>query len=320
MNVKRLDLNFLTRYRADGAMVGLLASVAGSLTAPLTAVLSDSTTRVAWLVDLAAHWQWLYLAVGVLCGAVLLWRRKHGWAIPALAALFVSGAWPGPRADTLSPSGTQTLTVVSANIHVGSSDTTPLLNWVESIHADVVVIQEVSPTVAPQLQRWDDFPFRIITPDESPFGLAILSRYPLLNTDSRETEVQPLHIRTHISWQGQTIALAGIHPMPPISPEHHFRRAQLLEAEAEWAAETELPSMVVGDFNATPWSSVMASLNATGLRRATGLAPTWPAALPLIPIDQVLVTADWYVSESGVGPSIGSDHRPVYARISKQSR
>ena len=76
--------------------------------------------------------------------------------------------------------------------------------------------------------------------------------------------------------------------------------------------------LVVGDFNATPWSNAFAGPSSRGWRRATGLAPTWPVAwrgVMGIPIDHVLASSAWRVGGARVGPDIGSDHRPVMARL-----
>lgn len=308
----RIGTTFAKR-RADGAKAGLIASLVGALTAVPARVLADSSGPFAWLVDLAAHWQWLYLVTGATCAALLIGSRTARWAIPALALIVLGWISSSPRADTAGSGGQPSLTVVSANLHVGNRDITRLRRWVATINADVVVIEEVSAAIATQLAQWTDYPHRIISADESPFGLAILSRHPLIHTEALEADGQPLRFRTHIGWQGQTIALGALHPVPPISPEYHLRRARLFESEARWARASGSAAVIVGDLNASPWSSAMHGLAANGLRRATGLAPSWPAALPIIAIDHVLVTPDWNVVETGVGPNVGSDHRPVFA-------
>jgi endonuclease/exonuclease/phosphatase (EEP) superfamily protein YafD len=68
---------------------------------------------------------------------------------------------------------------------------------------------------------------------------------------------------------------------------------------------------MAGDFNATPWSAGLDVVQKEGLVRATSLAPTWPAHLPVpavIPIDHVVVSRHWVVTENRRGPNIGSDH------------
>ena len=42
---------------------------------------------------------------------------------------------------------------------------------------------------------------------------------------------------------------------------------------------------------------------------------TWPSRLPVMAIDHVLVSPELSVSSLRVGPAIGSDHRPVLARV-----
>jgi endonuclease/exonuclease/phosphatase (EEP) superfamily protein YafD len=75
---------------------------------------------------------------------------------------------------------------------------------------------------------------------------------------------------------------------------------------------------VVGDLNATPWSSAFAGLAECGLRRAGSLRPTWPSlggGWIGIPIDHVLASRHWRVRDAGLGPGLGSDHRPLLARL-----
>ncbi len=106
--------------------------------------------------------------------------------------------------------------------------------------------------------------------------------------------------------------------MPPLSRYDHSMRNRQLHTFAKAAKMAGLPAFVAGDLNATPWSNAFSKLDQAGLRRATGLTPTWPAigrGWMGIPIDHVLVTPHWSVVERRVGPNIGSDHFPVMVRI-----
>jgi endonuclease/exonuclease/phosphatase (EEP) superfamily protein YafD len=110
-----------------------------------------------------------------------------------------------------------------------------------------------------------------------------------------------------------------MHPMPPITPRYHRARNQQLRIAVRESEPARRAGVLLGDLNATPWSSGLAGLADEGFRRATGLSPTWPAVLGGllgIPIDQVLVTPHWSVTTSGIGPQMGSDHFPVWARLS----
>jgi endonuclease/exonuclease/phosphatase (EEP) superfamily protein YafD len=274
-----------------------------------------------WLLDLGAHWQWAYLLVGSACALWLLVRRAYAWALPG-ALLLGAGWWvASPGALALAASPARTLTVVSANLNAGNDDPSALQRWARGLDADLLLLQEVNPRSAARLAGWGDYPHQLLAPEDGPFGLAVLSRHRLGQVALREPPGQTPHARLQVHWDAGRapapvpLALAVLHPMPPLSAHYHRQRDALLATEAVWAAGAGLPALMAGDFNASPWSSAMRQPGAAGMRRATGLTPTWPAALPAIPIDQILVSGHWRVVESGVGPQVGSDHRPVFVRL-----
>lgn len=233
----------------------------------------------------------------------------------AFAAVLIGVGWfsASTPANSTTTDARPRFTVASANLGLGQADLDALSRWADGIAADVLVLQEVTEASAQAIAQWKDYPYQLVTPEEGPFGLAVLSRHPLSNTEALETPEQPLRYRTLVSWQERHVSISAIHPMPPISPLYHERRAQMLEAEGRWALSTESPSIVAGDLNASPWSSAMRVVARAGLLRATGLEPTWPAVLPVIAIDHILTSEAWQVVASGVGPEFGSDHRPVFA-------
>jgi endonuclease/exonuclease/phosphatase (EEP) superfamily protein YafD len=71
---------------------------------------------------------------------------------------------------------------------------------------------------------------------------------------------------------------------------------------------------VMGDFNATPFSRMLTSLQeATGMSRLTEL-PTWPAwfGLPQVAIDHIFVSEGIRpVTGEEIGNPSGSDHFPI---------
>jgi endonuclease/exonuclease/phosphatase family metal-dependent hydrolase len=79
--------------------------------------------------------------------------------------------------------------------------------------------------------------------------------------------------------------------------------------------------VLLGDLNLTPYSPPFDRLlGDSGLRdvmQGQGWQPTWRAGFwPLaLRIDHVLVSSDLCVEDATVGPTVGSDHRPVLARL-----
>ena len=125
-------------------------------------------------------------------------------------------------------------------------------------------------------------------------------------------------------FDGQPLHVIGTHPVSPMTPQRAQRRDLLLETLGLWADRRDAPLMVLGDLNATPWSAPFsAMLEDTGLidsQQAHGIQPSWPAwAGPFgIPIDHVLHSDDLVTLERELGPSFGSDHRMVHARLARR--
>lgn len=297
-----------------------LAALGGALPWVSAALPTSTLPTLAWLIDLGTHFQWLYLMIGGISLAWLLAKRTHGWLPVALAGVVLSGFSASPSSGRIdaaarTPSDTRQLTIVTANLNVSTVDPAPLHAWLGIIDADVLVIQELNPQAAAAISKWTDYPHQILKPREDPFGIAIISQHPLEFPELLELAGHTPQIRTKVSWGDTPFALSAVHPMPPISAEYHLRRAELFASEARWASSLPTPTIIAGDFNASPWSSGMQQLVAAGLHRATSLQPTWPSALPVIPIDQIVTSEHWSLIEAGVGPDFGSDHRPAFARV-----
>lgn len=269
---------------------------------------------VGWAIDLAAHWQWACSLLWIIL-CLQSARRHRRWlmALPlALLPLWTaSPALPVTRDDVVP-----TLIIASANVHAGNPDPAPLAAWLRARPADVVVLVELAPAYGDGLQRAlsDRYPHHAFFAEASPFGIGLLSRLPLrdvVRTDSADGI--PSLAATIDTTQGPVRVIAA-HPMPPLAPHWQQARDDLLRTLAREAQVR--PTVVAGDFNATPWSRGLADAARLGLRRATGLAPTWPSAHVGIPIDHVLAGPGWRRGETARGPDIGSDHRPIRAVLS----
>lgn len=292
-----------------------LLCLLGLLLPLLSHLLADSAGTLAWLIDLASHWQWLFL-LGLVVFAGLACCRDKRWAVLLLALPL-----PWLTASAPAPTGepqVQLFAVASANVHLDSRNTQGLATWLAQEKPDVVVLLEVSPAYAQGLRTLRDYPSQHIVAQDSPFGIAVLSRHPLQQIEVIEDAQGIAHIEAQLQWHGQPIGIIALHPMPPLSPQYHNVRNAKLAALAKQAAASTIPTILAGDLNATPWSSAFSGLAQLGLRRASGLAATWPAVLQGVlglPIDHVLVTQHWAVVARQVGPELGSDHLPVLVRL-----
>lgn len=279
---------------------------------------------VAWVLDLAVHWQWFWLAL--LAIALLLCAAGRAWGWLGLALLGVLPGWTA--SPTLAPADGRAdtgalgavLTVASANVHLSNGDAGRLLQWVRALQADVVVVLEVSPAMAEALAAAADYPHQKRLPADHPFGIALLSRHPLREVAVLRLRAGPPALRALVDAPAGAVGVVALHTMPPIvGPRGLLERDIDIAEAASQARAAAAAAVVAGDLNATPWSSGLRAAQAQGFLRAQGLAPTWPVPVAVafgIPIDHVLASsAHWRVLETGRGPDVGSDHLPVYARL-----
>ncbi len=210
-------------------------------------------------------------------------------------------------------------TVVSLNVLRHNPDKAKALEWLALCDADVMVILEVSSDWREGLlERLDDaYRHRAFGPDSQGDQIMILSRHPLRRLASRDLDDQGL-LMVHVAQPGSPFTLIGVHPDHAI--EHRSLRPQraLLALLAEAIRNTEGPVAVAGDFNTTPWSSEFRRfLEASGLDMPLLRRGTFPSSLGWagLPIDHVLAGRGMRLKKITPGPDVGSDHRPVVARL-----
>ena len=301
--------------------------------APWHALWLPGPPTLRWGLELIVHGQWLWLVLGGTAAVLAVVARRHSaW----LALAVVLGSWwaqlPAAPQAVLQPGAmgaapAPVLRVASVNLWLDNPDLQALEQWLLSAQApDLVVLQEFTPAHQRWLQRegagaalLKRFAHQSLHAQSDPFGMAVLSRWPLARV---QWQVPAHHQETPqwhglLLWQGQVVALGAVHPMPPIDAAYaQVRDARVLQAARQVAGQRHA-GVLLGDFNDTPWSAGMRAL-APYMQRASGLAPTWPNVWgwgSLLPLDHILVTDHWQVLERGWGPAVGGDHRPVQVSL-----
>ncbi|MBP3981488.1 endonuclease/exonuclease/phosphatase family protein [Acidovorax sp. JG5] len=278
-----------------------------------------------WALELISHWHWIYLVVGITCFTVLVIAKRAWWPlIPSLvlgASFFVQSATLDRSTE---PMGSKpVLQVGTANLNFDTTDFSALVGWLVSGEApDVVFLQEFTGQAQQTLQSPElaqRYPHRVEAPQPDQFGLAILSRYPLSEVQKVEpADMQAtLRLRATVIWAGGPVSLSAIHPMPPLNAVYAQLRDQALVEEAHRLSQSGGLALMAGDFNTTPWAKGLFAIDSQ-LKRANALAGSWPNAfgwLSVLPLDHVLASSGWQLVDSGHGPDLGSDHRPVVVQL-----
>ena len=130
---------------------------------------------------------------------------------------------------------------------------------------------------------------------------------------------------TIVSRNKEAIRIIAIHPTAPITPKHTQSRDIDIKSVFEYAAHSNadgplLPTIIIGDLNATPWSHALRigankakmrrMVNGSALQQWSG---TWLSNIPAIglPIDHAYGSHELAVRGYEVGNFIGSDHFPI---------
>lgn len=211
------------------------------------------------------------------------------------------------------------LKMISANVLTSNSDAQTLLDWIVQEDPDLLILLEVNQTWLKNLAPLHaQFPFREDLPRSDNFGISLWSKRPMEAQSEWIGEVDIPSIRATFAGD-QAFTLFAIHPLPPMNRAMVDSRNRQLAAIGQLAIESDLPVLVAGDLNTTPWSRALRDFKAqTNLHPArTAWTTTWPVAIPYlgIQIDHVLISECVQVVSCERGPDIGSDHWPLLTRF-----
>jgi endonuclease/exonuclease/phosphatase family metal-dependent hydrolase len=154
------------------------------------------------------------------------------------------------------------------------------------------------------------------------YRTVVLSRIPIDGVDHpRDPALGPSAVTFRVPTPEGPISVLVMGTESPTSPSRAHDRDQTLNAAARWSTEQGPRRVVMGDFNATPWSPTFHRLLTAGRlydsRRGFGLQVSWPSRwFPIrIPIDHALLGPGLAATDRGTGPSFGSQHRCLHVTI-----
>jgi endonuclease/exonuclease/phosphatase (EEP) superfamily protein YafD len=261
-------------------------------------------------------------AVLVVAAALRRWRLVAAAAVLVVAHLLVVA--PALTADP-RPAGAADvprLRVVTTNLYVLNPDPAAAGRALRALRPDVLVVPELSAEGLAGLREAGllvDLPHAVAELGTREETVGLFSRLPLQDTATRSAAGRELP-RATVTVNGRDVRVLAAHPLPPVSVLEPLWRESLRDLAVE-AAQVDLPLVLAGDLNADREHAAFRALLDVGLRDAhdalgRGLARTWPAALPVLHLDHVLVRGDLLVPVEVREVRIpGSDHLAVVAEI-----
>jgi len=189
------------------------------------------------------------------------------------------------------------------------------------VDADILSVLEVNPVWENVFAEYDAlYPYQYIIQSpqaiESTAPTMILSKYQILSSEELDSGFIVNH-RVQVATD-TVFNITQTHPVPPLWRKYTERRNLTVETLEDAVTEGEKNTFVLGDFNTVQWhnplKSVMKRLN---LNLATEGMLTWPAVLPVTPLDHIYVSKDVQFSKKGKVCMNGSDHCLVYIDVIK---
>lgn len=266
----------------------------------------------------------LALALIVLIPLLLLvkcWRV----AVAAIVALLLNMAALAPFFVGAPPlAGDPQLTITHINV---DKDKVAVIDYLNGRQDDIIFLQELTPVISSQLDRLVGYKVVLTHPLENTHGSGMLVRH---GWDGEVLDAEIFHLpaeaerpllKSRIRIADRTVTLISFHATRP-SNERRLRGHKVeIDALVDWIHQQRGDVIVVGDFNATPWSTPIQKLEDAGLMvsmRGYGLQSSWLARLPTIlqiPIDLCLHSPTWQTVMRTIGPDLGSDHLPLHVGL-----
>lgn len=228
--------------------------------------------------------------------------------------------WPVELAATKTCAPGRQVRLLNANVLMVNNDSAALLALVRRTNPDVVLLLEPSLDWERAVRPlYPDYPHRISQPLPNTYGLILLSRLSLEQSQVRylmQPHVPSVKVGLRLR-SGEVVDFYGIHPEPPYPGDDSGERdAELVRVGREVRAAGRA-AIVMGDLNDVAWShSSRLFRRLSGMldaRVGRGPYPTFPANLPWLawPLDHIFVTPHFRLVGIDRLPDIGSDHRPM---------
>ena len=292
------------------------------------------TGRLFWWADYFAHPRLHLAALTGIAGLLLLLMRQWtsflfacvGIVFNIVAITSAISESPFIRNTNGVPPGE--LSVIQINVNSASPDNLAISRFITASKPDILILTGANKNwiqmldgLVPILQ------YQKIANHSGEYGSAILSRFPLDKVDigtagPRSLPVIKVELETEIG----RIAVVSVHGDAPTSGNATHARDHYFSQVSAMIQTDGLPTIVAGNFNATPWSSGYEALRLLPNLQPESIKvpPTWPAALgPLgLPTNNIMLSIPYKnqlpieLEQLTAGPMLpGLGHLPLIAHF-----
>jgi endonuclease/exonuclease/phosphatase (EEP) superfamily protein YafD len=277
-----------------------------------------------WLFDFAANFR-AHLAVVLLVVALayaLVFSKATGLFFLGIAVINGLLVLPLYSGSPAAVAGEDEMTIVSFNVGQRTSIRDVTFRWINSVEPDLVVLLdstrdwvnsgELAAPYAPQTKL----------PLDRTYGITIMAREDVNTEVLLASPIRDSVVRIEARIGDRPIVIYAVQSRPSSNETDAGYRDDYFEDVARMVRGEVDPTVVVGDFQATPWSHVFRDLASeaelTNSMLGFGLQTTWPAdrwAFFRLPFDHLLHSAELTTVDRYLGPTLGVDHRPLVVKL-----
>lgn len=210
--------------------------------------------------------------------------------------------------------------IISANVYKANTDYQATVDFIDNEDPDVFGLVELTDGfVVPLRSLASRYPYHLSLPAPDGFGIGLWSKTALINPQLETLPGNIPFIRAQVELSGNMVTIFLVHAMPPLTPKMFEERNQSLQRISS-LIEGHEHTIVMGDFNLTPWSAYFTQFvkDADLVSTRTmwnGLQMSWQGWGFHLPIDHFFVSRSIRLASLEIGEDIHSDHRPVVAEI-----
>ncbi|MGB5981554.1 MAG: endonuclease/exonuclease/phosphatase family protein [Nonlabens sp.] len=259
-----------------------------------------------------------YIYIGILLGC---------FAFQVFRAIDYLPFYPSEVGAQENENATE-ITFYTANVLQKNTESKKLFEEINVKKPEIIVFTETD-------QVWQgkilnaigaDYPYKVEQPQDNTYGMILYSKLELVNPQVKfmvDDGIPSIHSEV-MTDKGDKFQLFAIHPTPPM-PQHNPKstdRDQELMKTAIRSYNSEIPVVVMGDFNDVPWSDSTQLMKTIGklldARIGRGAYNTFNAQSFLMrwPLDHILSSSDFRYVDAATGVDFGSDHFPLWATLS----
>lgn len=271
--------------------------------------------KAHWFFELWTHYIHYIAVFNLLATFSLLGMKQKRWALVTAILAVINFTPIFPYLASQTPPDTEpTLSILNSNFYFANEKLDSFIEIFDEHDPDILIIHEATEIWTEAISQ-EDYPHQALTEVTGIPGIFIASKLP-----GELTEV-PLGNGFGLELRTEDHTILAVHPFPAMS-NRWAQDAKLHFADMQTYMEENPHAMLIGDFNAAPWSPKMKTLlKSTDLRDAAlgfGLNSTWHSTHPLfhIPIDHALVSEKYSVHNYETLYVEGSDHKTLSLELS----